>query len=63
MYKSFYGMEYNPFEKSNHNRVGETYKTIDFNHMLARLEHLKKLGGIGLFTGLSGTEYVKYTDM
>ena len=55
MYKSYWAMEYNPFEKSNKDRINETYKTIDYTNMLARLDHLKKLGGIGLFTGLSGT--------
>lgn len=55
MYKSYWSMEYNPFEKSNTKRDDSIYKTSDYNNTLARLEHLKKLGGIGLFTGLPGT--------
>jgi len=54
MYKSYFAMEYNPFEKSNKTRANETFKTSDYLNVLARLEQLKKLGGIGLFTGLSG---------
>lgn len=55
MIQQYFGMEYNPFEKSNYQREHSTYITNDYNHMNSRLEHLIKLGGIGLFTGLPGT--------
>ena len=55
MYKSYWAMEYNPFEKNNKSRENSVYRTMDFTNSTARLEHLNKLGGIGLFTGLPGT--------
>lgn len=57
MYKSYWEMEYNPFKKDNKrsNRKKEIYESSDYKNAIGRLEHLQKIGGIGLFTGLSGT--------
>lgn len=57
MYKSYWSMEYNPFKKDNERRSSkkEVYKSTDYKNAIGRLEHLKKVGGIGLFSGLSGT--------
>lgn len=53
MFKAFWGMEFNPFDKT----ISEKYsfKSNDFIQSTARLEHLKNTKGIGLFTGFSGT--------
>lgn len=52
MYKSFYQMGLNPFDKSipeaNH------FKSHDFNEMLYRLNYLKDIRGIGVFTAPPG---------
>lgn len=53
MFKTFWGMEFNPFDKGVNEK--NCFKSIDFNQALARIEHLKNVKGIGLFTGLSGT--------
>lgn len=52
MYDSYWAMEYNPFKKND--KSDTTYQTADFANAIARLEHLKKTGGIGIFTGLAG---------
>ena len=53
MFKAFWGMEFNPFDKG----ISEKYsfKSRDFSQATARLEHLKNTKGIGLFSGFSGT--------
>ncbi len=53
MYKTYWGMEFNPFDKSISEK--NFFKSIDFTAAIARLDHLKNIKGIGLFTGLSGT--------
>jgi type II secretory pathway predicted ATPase ExeA len=53
MYKSYWGMEFNPFEKGLSEK--NFFKSEDYSQALSRLEHLKNIKGIGLFTGLSGT--------
>lgn len=53
MYKTYWGMEFNPFDKNLSDK--NFFKSIDFTESLSRLEHLKTIKGIGLFTGLSGT--------
>jgi len=53
MYKAYWGMEFNPFDKSL--AVKDCFKSNDFIQASSRLEHLKSIKGIGLFTGLSGT--------
>ena len=52
MFKAFWGMEFNPFDKSISEK--NCYKSIDYSQASARIEHLKHVKGIGLFTGLSG---------
>lgn len=49
---SYYGLTHNPFEKSSD--IKEYYETNDFKQALSRLEYLKTVKGIGLFTGNSG---------
>lgn len=53
MYKAFWGMEFNPFDKGISEK--NFYSSDDFKQATARLEHLKNIKGIGLFTGFSGT--------
>lgn len=53
MYKSYWGMEFNPFAKELSEK--DFFSSEDFKQSVARLNHLKKIKGIGLFTGLSGT--------
>lgn len=53
MYKGYWGMEFNPFEKGLSER--NFFKSVDYSQAVSRLEHLKNIKGIGLFTGLSGT--------
>jgi general secretion pathway protein A len=52
MFKSFYGLTLNPFDKcisENH-----AYKSKDHQQMLSRLDYLKNARGIGLFTASPG---------
>lgn len=61
MYKTYYGMEFNPFDKEQ--KGSDFYKGYDFNETLKRLEHLKNVKGIGLFTGEPGegkTSAIRY---
>lgn len=51
-FKIYYGLEYNPFEKGQKENTVETY---DFKEATGRLNYLKEIRGIGLFTGRSGT--------
>jgi len=53
MYKTYWGMEFNPFDKGIKEK--DYYKTADFIESSKRLEYLKNIKGIGLFTGLPGT--------
>lgn len=53
MYRAYWGMEFNPFDKEIAEK--QFYKNHDFNEMTKRLEYLKNVKGIGLFTGLAGT--------
>lgn len=55
MYKTYWSMEYNPFQKNNGEKRIKTFESSDYINAKARLEHLNKLGGIGLLTGPSGT--------
>lgn len=52
MYKAFYGLEFNPFEKSLDTK--HHFKSQDFNQAISRLEYLTGIKGIGLFTGSAG---------
>lgn len=61
MYKSFYGMEFNPFDKEQ--KGSDFYKSYDFMETQKRLEHLKNVKGIGLFMGEPGegkTSAIRY---
>ena len=66
MYKTYWSMEYNPFQKNNGEKRIKTFESSDYINAKARLEHLNKLGGIGLLTGPSGTGKTytlkKFTD-
>ena len=52
MFNSFYGLTFNPFDKS----IPENYAFSSRDHlqMLSRLDYLKNTRGIGLFTAPSG---------
>lgn len=49
-FQQFYGMTHNPFEKDSK----EVIETIDMKEMTYRLNYLKEVRGIGVFTGRSG---------
>ena len=53
MYRAYWGMEFNPFDKEIPEK--QLYRNQDFHEMTKRLEYLKNVKGIGLFTGLPGT--------
>lgn len=53
MFRSFWGMEFNPFDKGISEK--NSFDSSDFRQATARLEHLRNVKGIGLFTGLPGT--------
>lgn len=53
MYRAYWGMEFNPFDKEITEK--QFYKNNDFKEMEKRLEYLRNVRGIGLFTGLPGT--------
>jgi general secretion pathway protein A len=52
MFKQFYGMSFNPFEKGLKEK--DAYLSKDLKEMISRLEYLDKTRGIALFTALSG---------
>lgn len=53
MYRAYWGMEFNPFDKEISEK--QFYHGADFKEMMRRLEYLQNVRGIGLFTGLAGT--------
>lgn len=53
MYKAYWGMEFNPFDKEI--PQNQFYHNADYQEMMKRLEYLRNIRGIGLFTGLPGT--------
>lgn len=53
MFKAYWDMQFNPFDKNSN--VKNYFKSEDYSQAFSRLEHLKKIKGIGLLTGLSGT--------
>ena len=53
MYKAYWGMEFNPFDKEIQGK--QFYQNTDYQEMMKRLEYLRNIRGIGLFTGLPGT--------
>lgn len=52
MFKSFYGLTFNPFDKSL--PESHAFKSRDYQQMLSRLDYLKNTRGIGLFTAPPG---------
>ena len=52
-FTSFYGLHYNPFDKENV-RVQDMYRSHDYSEMLSRLNYLKDVRGIGVFTARPG---------
>jgi type II secretory pathway predicted ATPase ExeA len=52
MYKAYWGMEFNPFAKEISEK--QFYHGADYKEAMKRLEHLKNIRGIGLFTGMPG---------
>lgn len=50
-FKIYYGLEFNPFEKG---QPDIEISTNDFKEALGRLNYLRDVRGIGLFTGRSG---------
>ena len=52
MYLSYYGMEFNPFDKGIDTKY--SFETEDFKIMKNRLNYIKDNPGIALFTGVSG---------
>ena len=52
MYKSFYGLEITPFEKSE--KPEYCYKSSDYSNVICRLNYLKEIKGIGLIIGSPG---------
>jgi len=61
VYKHFYGLTFNPFDKSA--PVKDAFQSKDHLEMQNRLSFLKSSRGIGLFTASSGMGYVKLKDM
>lgn len=53
MFKQFYGMTMNPFEKSIKEK--DAYLSRDLKEMISRLEYLNDTRGIGLFTATPGS--------
>lgn len=52
MFRQFYGMSCNPFEKGLKEK--DAYVSKDMKEMLARLDYLNETRGIGLFTAAPG---------
>ena len=53
MLNSFYGLSHNPFDKQSL-RESESFHSKDHKAMLDRLEYLKEVRGIGVFTASPG---------
>lgn len=52
MFLSYYGLEKNLFQKEINWK--EAYPSQNYKNMLSRLEYLKEVKGIGIFTGTTG---------
>ena len=53
MLNGLYGLSYNPFDK-HANSYKNGFKSNDFQQMISRLNHIKDVRGVGLFTALPG---------
>ena len=49
MYTDYYGLSFNPFDKQMV-KEKDAFESEDFREMTARLEYLKEIRGIGVFT-------------
>lgn len=52
MYKSYYGMNTNPFIKEETNKY--PFESDDYNEVINRLNYIKEINGIGIFYGENG---------
>jgi general secretion pathway protein A len=52
MFKAFYGLTLNPFDKSLPEK--HAFNSHDHEQMLSRLDYIKNIRGVGLFTACSG---------
>ena len=53
MYNSFYGLSFNPFDKQQL-KEKDHFVSSDFREMTNRLNYLKDIRGIGVFTARPG---------
>ena len=53
MFRSYYGLSFNPFDKQMA-REKDRFLSKDISEMLSRLDYLKDTRGIGLFTARPG---------
>ena len=53
MYRSYYGLSYNPFDKQQL-KEKDFFQSKDFVEMTNRLNYLKEVRGIGVFTARPG---------
>lgn len=53
MFKQFYGMSFNPFDKGLKEK--DAYASKDLKEMISRLEYLDKTRGLAVFTAFSGS--------
>ena len=53
MFRSYYGLFFNPFDKQNA-REKDRFLSKDISEMTSRLDYLKDTRGIGLFTAPPG---------
>ena len=49
MFTDYYGLSYNPFDKQN-TKERDAFRSKDHREMISRLEFLKNVRGIGVFT-------------
>lgn len=49
MFTDYYGLSYNPFDKQNV-KERDAFRSQDHRQMLSRLDYLKNVRGIGVFT-------------
>ena len=52
MYNDFYGLSFNPFSKGISEK--DSFQSYDFQEMTHRLDYLKEVRGIGVFTARPG---------
>lgn len=53
MYTDYYGLSFNPFDKQ-HQKETDAFESEDYRETLSRLEYLKEIRGIGVFTARPG---------